>query len=216
VIPLVTQLDAFKQKRALARQFIIAGMAVEITKDGKLTWEDGTTIALGSISYYLTTGPAVRWLSSKGLFTASSRALGWASAIYFGGQAISAWIDPDKGAENFADYVWTPEKYWDRYMWSMETIWNETQNKFDENAGRVQTSTQGVGQSTWSSSQNDWLVGPDFVALGHYQSQLSPYVYDAIMDPKRGFTWFEEVGVSIPPWELETAQHLAWSTGQTV
>ena len=51
----MTQLDAFKQKRALARQFIIAGMAVEITKDGKLTWEDGTTIALGSISYYLTT-----------------------------------------------------------------------------------------------------------------------------------------------------------------
>ena len=211
MIPLVSTAEAFTEKRKLARQFIIFGVAVEITRDGKLTWEDGKTIGLGALSYYALSAPIVRQLASRGIYAAAGKALGWSAAIYFGGQALAAWIDPEEGAENFADFVWEPENMYERWTWTISTLYNASDllTGQDRNDGSISQSRRDFNQAL--VIDGDYLIGPNALSYNYAKANLSSYVFDAILDPARGYSWFQEQGVGIPPWERELAREFAIS-----
>lgn len=208
---MVSTADAFAQKRSVARQFILFGVAVEITEDGKLTWEDGTTIALGALSYYALSAPIVRQLASRGIYAAAGTALGWSAAIYFGGQALASWIDPDEGAENFADFVWNPSEWIDKLDFTADTLWNHYVDPPVRIEGNIESMSLEVGQYYYDAGIGDYLVGPGAVALGYYAANLSDYVYRAIQSGPQGYASLYDVGVA--PGERDLAWHFAQNRG---
>lgn len=211
MISLVSTAEAFTEKRKLARQFIIFGVAVEITRDGKLTWEDGKTIGLGVLSYYALSAPIVRQLASRGIYAVAGKALGWSAAIYFGGQALAAWIDPEEGAENFADFVWEPENMYERWVWTVSTLWNESDllSGASSNDGVISTSRMESNQAL--VVDGDYLIGSNALSWNYVQANLSSYVIDTIMNPNIGYL---NMDVGIPPQERDLAFAFAQALGQ--
>lgn len=210
--------EAFAEKRKLARQYIILGVVVKVTKDGQLTWEDGKAIGAGALAFYALSAPVVRFLSSKGFYAAAGSAMNWAAFVYFAGMSVAAFIDPKKGVKNYADFVWEPTKMPSRWLFTVDTLLNHAYDSSallggEDNTTELQTIVLSENEAYYDSDTGEYTVGPYALSLSYVQSNLSPYVYEAIMDPSRGYSWFEQVGVSIPPWEQELALLWAQSVG---
>lgn len=207
-------MEGFKQKRQFDRRYIIFGTVYIVQADGKITYEDGGTVALGALSYLALNATVVNTLAKVGFTAAATASLTWVFAIYEAGWWLSYAIDGEDGIENYHEFLTEPMDMHNKWWFTVETLgdaYYDTWIKKKPSSGALTTTTfvmsDGDEWDADAAAQYFTYISPQ-VAAEH----LSPYVYDTIMT--QGYGAFEQQGVGIPPTERITAWTLAYSQGQ--